>query len=75
MIKAQLALIAEVGNASQVPGTELFGLPIYRLFVETVKEVIERGAKVEAATTAVTDIENALKLPLDLGCIPERFGI
>jgi hypothetical protein len=75
MIKAELALIAEVGDASQIRWSQLGRLPIYRFVVETNKEIIERWAKIVTATTPVANVENTLKLALDLSLFPERFGI
>ena len=75
MVKTELALIAEVGDASEVCGAEPFGLTVYCIGIKTSKKIVERGAEVVAATAPVADIEDALQLTLDLRFIPERFAI
>jgi hypothetical protein len=41
VVEAQLALVAEIRDTSQVRGSELFRFPVHRLLVETAEEIIE----------------------------------
>lgn len=75
VVEAELALVAEIGDASQVRGAKLFRFPIYGIPVETAEEIVERRAEIIAAPAPIADIEDPLELALDLRLIPERFGI
>jgi hypothetical protein len=75
VIKTQLALIAEIRDAPQVPGIQPFRLPVDRLPVEAIKEIAERRAEVKAAPATIANIKDATKFVVCLLLIPERLVV
>jgi hypothetical protein len=75
VIKTQLALIAEIRDAPQVPGIQPFRFPVDRLLVEAIKEIVERRAEVKAAPATIANIKDATKFVVCLLLIPERLVV
>jgi hypothetical protein len=75
VVKAQLALVAEIRDASQVSGTQPIRFPVDRFLVETIEEIFKRRAEVKAASAAIANVKDTTKLVICLLLIPERLVV
>jgi len=71
VIETELALVAEVGDASEVCGVELLRFSIDRVSVEAHEKIAEGRAETVTAAAPVADVEDALELRLDLRLFPK----
>jgi hypothetical protein len=65
----QFALIAEINNISDCLGRKVCSLSIH--LIDSVKEDVERGAKIVASPATVADVKNPREFLIHLALIPE----
>ena len=71
MVETQLTLIAEIGDALEIGGIQLFRVAINLVPVQPSEQIVERGTQVVASATTVTNVEDTLELAFEIRAIPE----
>jgi hypothetical protein len=72
VIKAELALVAEIGDALQILVDKPLCIAIDFIPIKPFEEILERGTQVKTAPAAVADVENALEFFPNSVFLPER---